>query len=150
MFRRGSPFVRPFNHIITERINFITMRLIDKETLFKKICSDHLFPQDADVSAIFAPLHMKAVSFFRWCSIIATLKGIHCFVMIRLFYKDGGANTVWVDIFNHKTLGWTPLIRSGLLGLWMILLSVALFSLLCEFAHAKYASMCKFKFFKFF
>jgi hypothetical protein len=78
MFRRGSPFVRQFNQIITEQISFISSRLIDREQLFKKICSDHLFPQDADVSAIFAPLHTKAVSSNGDCS-IATLKDIDCF-----------------------------------------------------------------------
>jgi hypothetical protein len=63
MFRRGSPLVKEFNQIITERSRFITAQLIDKKLLFQQECADHLFPQDADVTTIFTPLGVKAVFF---------------------------------------------------------------------------------------
>lgn len=50
-----------FNHIITERMSFVAAQMSDKEQLFQKACADHLFPEDADVSAIFKPLDVKAM-----------------------------------------------------------------------------------------
>ncbi|CAM5999529.1 unnamed protein product [Sphagnum balticum] len=62
MFRQGSRFVEPFNQIIAERISFIDKELEDHTYVLSKKCSDHLYPDAADVSARYTPIGINMMS----------------------------------------------------------------------------------------